>query len=165
MDQSTRLGGQLGFAKVCLDLAAGCGFPERVKLYPNEDPSFEVEVEYLNKPIVCTRCEIYGHDCDWRSKQGKKWVPKRKVEEEVAVEEEVSLEEAVSRFKDVYTHEGNQPDHSKSPGNVSSSTGAQGISLSLHIKWELSNEFLGSDERVIRGSWELSNHSAIVCFS
>ncbi|CAL1384379.1 unnamed protein product [Linum trigynum] len=106
MDQSTRTGGQLGFAKVCLDLAADCGFPDKVKLYPDEDPSFEVEVEYLNKPIVCERCSIYGHDCDWLSKQGKKWVPKMKAVEVEIVDGGAGSVETVLKVQVGQSHEG-----------------------------------------------------------
>ncbi|CAL1357004.1 unnamed protein product [Linum trigynum] len=82
MDHTTRVGAQLGYAKVCVDLAADCGFPGKVRLYPDDDPSFEIEIEYLNKPLVCDRCGIYGHDCDWLAKSGKKWIPKAKVTKE-----------------------------------------------------------------------------------
>ncbi|CAL1402848.1 unnamed protein product [Linum trigynum] len=83
MDKTTRVGGQLGYAKVCVDLAADCGFPSSIRLYPDEDPSFAVEVEYLNLPRVCPVCAVYGHDCNALARSNKKWVVKHKVQSNV----------------------------------------------------------------------------------
>ncbi|CAL1394845.1 unnamed protein product [Linum trigynum] len=83
MDKTTRVGGQLGYAKVCVDLAADCGFPSSIRLYPDEDPSFAVEVEYLNLPRVCPVCAVYGHDCNVLARSNKKWVVKQKVQSTV----------------------------------------------------------------------------------
>ncbi|CAL1355054.1 unnamed protein product [Linum trigynum] len=83
MDKTTRVGGPLGYAKVCVDLAADCGFPSTIRLYPDEDPSFAVEVEYLNLPRVCPVCAVYGHDCNALAQSNKKWVVKQKVQSNV----------------------------------------------------------------------------------
>ncbi|CAL1387814.1 unnamed protein product [Linum trigynum] len=72
----TRVGGQLGFAKVCVDLTAECGFPSKVRLYPDDDPFFEVDVDYLNLPRVCSDCQVFGHDCSANALSNKRWVVK-----------------------------------------------------------------------------------------
>ncbi|CAL1356062.1 unnamed protein product [Linum trigynum] len=79
MDQTTRKGHQLEFAKVCVNLAADCGFQTKIRLYPDDDPAFDIEVEYLNKPMVCSKCEVYGHECNRGETVVKKWVPKSQV--------------------------------------------------------------------------------------
>ncbi|CAL1406465.1 unnamed protein product [Linum trigynum] len=81
MDKTTRVGGKLGFAKVCVDLSADCGFPAKVRLYPDDDPFFEVTVEYLNLPRVCSQCQVYGHDCKSLADSNKKWVVKGTVQQ------------------------------------------------------------------------------------
>ncbi|CAL1389086.1 unnamed protein product [Linum trigynum] len=107
MDQTTRKGHQLEFAKVCVNLAADCGFPTKIRLYPNDDPCFDIGIKYLNKPSVCSKCEVYGHDCNRSETVDKKWVPKIKsAGAEVGQSEVVPpMLEAVSKGKEKVTAE------------------------------------------------------------
>ncbi|CAL1361414.1 unnamed protein product [Linum trigynum] len=78
IDKTTRVGGQLGFDKIYIDLTteSECGFPSKVGLYPDDDSCFDVEVEYLNLPRVCLECSVYGHECTYLAKANKKWIVK-----------------------------------------------------------------------------------------
>ncbi|CAL1396008.1 unnamed protein product [Linum trigynum] len=91
MDKTTRVGGKLGFAKVCVDLSAECGFPSKVCLYPDDDPFFDVKIEYLNLPRVCPHCQVYGHDCTTLANSTKKWVVKGTAKQAQAKDTSVEL--------------------------------------------------------------------------
>ncbi|CAL1406797.1 unnamed protein product [Linum trigynum] len=47
-DQTTRVGAQLGFSKVCIELAADCGFPRTICFYPHNDPDLEIGMSIFN---------------------------------------------------------------------------------------------------------------------
>ncbi|CAL1377764.1 unnamed protein product [Linum trigynum] len=97
MDKTTKVGGQLGFAKVCVDLSTECGFPSKVRLYPDDDLFFDVAVEYLNLPRVCSHCQVYGHDCSILANSNKKWVIKgaTKSSDPISIDAEHGIDKVV----------------------------------------------------------------------
>ncbi|CAL1395184.1 unnamed protein product [Linum trigynum] len=63
-DQSTRLGRRMGFPKFCVEMSIDSLFPETLKLVPDHKSTFEVSLEYCNRPIGCKKCRVFGHQYD-----------------------------------------------------------------------------------------------------
>ncbi|CAI0430719.1 unnamed protein product [Linum tenue] len=43
---------------------AGSGFPSLIRLYPEEESDFEASVAYSHMPPICSKCEMFGHNCN-----------------------------------------------------------------------------------------------------
>ncbi|CAL1412836.1 unnamed protein product [Linum trigynum] len=54
----------MGFPKVCVEMSIDSSFPETLKLVPDHKPTFEVHLEYCNRPIGCQKCRVFGHQCE-----------------------------------------------------------------------------------------------------
>ncbi|CAL1377704.1 unnamed protein product [Linum trigynum] len=77
VDQTTKLGGRLGLAKVLVELIAGDAFPDHITLWPVEDRSIKVGLEYCFLPPVCRKCKLFGKSCGCEMVVGKQvWVKK-----------------------------------------------------------------------------------------
>ncbi|CAL1370929.1 unnamed protein product [Linum trigynum] len=101
MDRSTRVGAQLGTARACLEMEASSGFPSTVMLYPDEESGFEVRVEYNRPPLVCSKCEMLGHNCNSNRYEGKVWVRKEQARMKTAEKSRSGAEnEEVQGIKD-----------------------------------------------------------------
>ncbi|CAL1380846.1 unnamed protein product [Linum trigynum] len=62
-DQSTRLGRRLGYPKVCVEMNVDYAFLASLKLVPDKRFPLTVNLEYCHRPVICEKCNDFGHEC------------------------------------------------------------------------------------------------------
>lgn len=80
MDMVTKLKEQPNFAMVKVRMVVGISLQEQVSYVDDNDRVIEQVVEYEWKPIICSKCSMFGHEeCVCRTKPvvQQKWVPKQ----------------------------------------------------------------------------------------
>ncbi|KAK1265419.1 hypothetical protein QJS04_geneDACA014350 [Acorus gramineus] len=62
LDSPTALKTRTAFARVCVEMEAGCEFPNEVFVEIRNGDRIGVKVIYDWKPIACEHCNTFGHD-------------------------------------------------------------------------------------------------------
>ncbi|KAL5718016.1 hypothetical protein ACHQM5_010961 [Ranunculus cassubicifolius] len=69
MDKATEARSILSYARVCVEVEALKELPAMVKTKVSQTKTAEIAVEYSWKPLICTKCQVFGHSCNQQSPQ------------------------------------------------------------------------------------------------